>query len=200
LILAVQTEKYKFLFVLLNLISKTWRFEIHGDYPSKRGIVAFWHGYMLPVWKFFSQYNPTAIVSKSNDGEILSTILSDWGYNLARGSSSKGGKEALDLIVEKAKSNLILITPDGPRGPYKEFKSGAVVAAMRSQSSLYLCNVEIKQKYIFKRSWDKFEFPLPFTKIILNFSKPIQLSENLNRNEVSAIIDECQKVLKKDKQ
>ena len=196
--MAVKTGKYKFLFFLMNLISKTWRFEIHGDYPSERGIVAFWHGYMLPVWKFFSKYNPTAIVSQSKDGEILSTILSDWGYNLARGSSSKGGKDALDLIVEKAKSNLVLITPDGPRGPYKEFKSGAVVAAMRSKSNLYLCKVEIKHKYIFKKSWDKFEFPLPFTKIRLNLNNPIRINEDLSRDEVNGIIDKCQMILNND--
>lgn len=190
--------KYIILLKLLNLISKTWRFETNGNFPTDIGIVAFWHGYMLPVWKYFAKYSPTAIVSQSKDGEILSTILELWGYELARGSSSKGGKEALDLLIEKAKSKLVLITPDGPRGPYHNFKAGAVITSYRTQNELYLCKVLISNKYVFKKSWDKFEFPLPFSKIVLHFQHPIILNKNASRDEIDEIIKDCEKILNED--
>ncbi len=184
--------KYKLFIYLVDLISKTWQIRIKCDISESNGVIAFWHGYMLPVWKYFGKYFPLAVVSRSKDGEILSNLLKKWNYQLARGSSSEGGKEILDFISEKAKEKLILITPDGPTGPYHKFKAGAVIAAQRSKSNLYICKVFIKKKIVFSKSWDNFEFPFPFTKIeleLINFGK---IPLNYSRNEVSEIIRLCE--------
>ncbi|MBK9184626.1 MAG: DUF374 domain-containing protein [Ignavibacteria bacterium] len=58
-----------------------------------------------------------ALVSPSTDGAILADLLTDWGYTVVKGSSSRGGKEALQIMVEQAANSVVLITPDGPRGP-----------------------------------------------------------------------------------
>mgnify|MGYP000210642831 CR=1 FL=1 len=184
--------KYKLFIFLINIISKTWRFQVIGDKPNSNGVLAFWHGNMLPVWRHFYNKNPIAVVSQSKDGEILSHILKKWNYELARGSSSKGGKEILNLISEKAKEKLVLITPDGPRGPYHKFKAGAVIAAQRSQSSLYLCKVYTNKKIVFSKSWDKFEFPFPFTNIKLEFIKIGEIPIEYSKQKLSEIIVFCE--------
>ncbi len=187
--------KYQIARLLLNLISKTWRYKLVGTIPIAPGIVAFWHGSMLPVWKYFSNQNPTAVVSQSKDGEILSDLLTDWGYSLIRGSSSKGNKEALAGMVDTAKNNLLLITPDGPQGPIHEFKPGAVIASQRSGSKLYLCNVKIRCKYEFKKSWDNFALPLPFSKISLTISEISSIPEDARREYIDEMIWNCTKIL-----
>ncbi|MFH1052647.1 MAG: lysophospholipid acyltransferase family protein [bacterium] len=187
--------KYGIALNLLKIISKTWRFQITGTNPGSPGILAFWHGDMLAVWKYFSDVNPVAVISQSRDGEILSGLLSKWNYSLIRGSSSKGSKEALTEIVEKASNNLVLITPDGPRGPYHEFKPGAVVAAQRSGTKLYLCNVKMSSKFRFKKSWDKFSLPLPFSKISLNITEISSISQNAGRDKIDEIIRQCSNIL-----
>src|SRR3989339_614407 len=175
---------HRFSIFLLRLISKTWRYEIDGNIPEKPAIIAFWHGLMLPVWKYFSKHEPIAVVSLSKDGEILSDILEKWKYTLIRGSSSKGGKEVLESIVEQANDGLTLITPDGPQGPIHEFKAGGVIASQRSGVPLILCGVKIKWKFTFKKSWDRFSFPYPFSKIILNnYQKVIMNSPHLQMGE-----------------
>ncbi|MBI5325962.1 MAG: lysophospholipid acyltransferase family protein [Ignavibacteriae bacterium] len=181
---------------LVRLISKTWRYEIIGNVPKKPSIISFWHGLMLPVWKYFSKNNPTAVVSLSKDGEVLSGILEKWGYRLIRGSSSKGGKEVLEFIIEIAKDGFTLITPDGPQGPIYEFKAGAVIASQRSGVPLILCGVKIKCNYTFKKSWDRFLFPYPFSKIMLNFSEPIIIDKELNKEEINKLLKECEIKLK----
>jgi lysophospholipid acyltransferase (LPLAT)-like uncharacterized protein len=185
--------KYRVVIFLLNLLSKTWRIQttgFTGDFT--KGIVVFWHGSMLPVWKYFGKYKPVAVVSLSKDGEILSRLLSKWGFSLIRGSSSRKGKEVLDDIVQTTAAKLILITPDGPRGPIYEMKAGAVVAASRSEVPIYLCAVDIKFKHIFNRSWDKFQLPMPFSRIDLNISQPYYIEKTSDKNIIDLKISELQ--------
>ena len=187
---------HRFGIFLVNLISKTWRYKIIGNIPEKPAIIAFWHGFMLPVWKYFSKQNPVAVVSLSKDGEVLSKILEKWGYKLIRGSSSKGGKEVLESIIEQANNGFTLITPDGPQGPIYEFKAGAVIASQRSVVPLILCGVKIKWKFTFKKSWDRFSFPCPFSKIIFNFSEPMNFDKEADKDEIDKLLKKCEIKLK----
>jgi hypothetical protein len=90
---------------------------------------------------------------------------------------------------------MILMTPDGPRGPSEKMKPGAVIAAQRANVSLYLCGILIKNKLIFSKSWDNFEFPLPFSKIIVKYSKPYYIENYENRNLTEDKINELEKLL-----
>ncbi len=189
--------KHKAAIKLLNLISKTWRIKVDGNIPEKPGIVAFWHGSMLPVWRFFKGNEPVGVVSLSKDGEILSQLLKIWGYKLIRGSSSKKGDETLQEIQAAAKEKLVLITPDGPRGPAKKFKAGAVVASQRTGVPIYLCNVKAGSRWVFRKSWDNFILPPPFSIINLHFSEPIFISENSDREQINSYIVYCENELLK---
>lgn len=180
--------KHKLFVIVTNLLSKTWRYKIKGIVPRDNGIIVFWHGLMLPCWKFFSDNKPIAVVSTSKDGQILVELLKIWNFDFIRGSSSKGGKEVLEKIIEKSKSNLVLITPDGPKGPHRKFKAGAIVAAQRAHVPLYLLKADIENKLLFKKSWDKFEFPLPFSLINLNISDPLIIANEMDKDAVGRII------------
>lgn len=191
------------LYPIINILCKTYK--IKKNIPQKTQellnldkpfVIAFWHGTMLANWYVNRNKNITALVSPSKDGELLSKILIKWGYNLQRGSSNKSGKESLDILVSKAKNgNSIAITPDGPRGPAKEFKAGAVIIAKKGNLPLILVGVKNKNLYRFNNSWDKFELPKPFSKILLSYSEPIYIDNNLSYEETAVIIDECKNKL-----
>lgn len=151
---------------------------------------------MLPVWIYAARNKPIGVVSPSKDGEILSALLRRRGYRLIRGSSSKSGKDTLARIVESAANNLVLMTPDGPRGPKFKFKAGAVVAAHRSGAPLALCGVAVSLAKIFDKSWDDFALPLPYSKIKLRFSDIFEIPESAGRERISELIDICEKKLK----
>jgi lysophospholipid acyltransferase (LPLAT)-like uncharacterized protein len=74
-------------------------------------------------------------------------------------------------------------------------KAGAVVASQRSGVKIVLCGVDIRQNFIFEKSWDKFQFPLPFSKIILNLSDEITLDTSLNREQTERRIEELNRKL-----
>lgn len=187
--------KYRIAVKLIDLLSKTWRIRLVGIRPDKPAIIAFWHGFMLPCWKYFSYLEPYAIVSASKDGEILSSLLKLWNFNLIRGSSSKKGKETLESFANKAKTESVLITPDGPRGPAAKMKPGAIIAAHRSGSPLYLCAVEVSSAKYFRKSWDDFCLPLPFSKIKLKLSEKIFIPENSTYEQINSYIWDCEKRL-----
>lgn len=186
--------KYKIVVNLLNLISKTWFFEIRGNIPAKPSIIAFWHGTMLPVWKFFENRDSFAVVSLSKDGEILTNLLKIWKFTVIRGSSSKNGKEVLNEMIDLASKGYLLITPDGPQGPIYKMKAGAMISSIRSEVPIVLVGVITKKKKIFN-SWDRFYLPMPFTKIILQFSESYSFAKDLTKIEINEKILELENKL-----
>lgn len=180
---------------LLYSISFTWRIRELGTVDNNPKVIAFWHGSMLPVWFYFRKLkNKAGIVSKSKDGQILSDYLQLLNFRLVRGSSSKGGKEVIENAVLHAQSSTIFITPDGPRGPNRKMKIGAVLISYKAKVPLQLCSVETGWS-IKLNSWDRFEVPLPFSKITLKFSEMIEFKSLEDRAEVDREIIALEKLL-----
>jgi hypothetical protein len=162
---------------------------------NKNYVLAFWHGSMLLPWYMHRKQYMVALTSKSKDGDLLAKVLKHWKYRVIRGSSSTGGDVALGIMVDYAKNNYsITVTPDGPRGPRHKMKAGAVITAKKSGLPLILVGVGIK-KYSPLSSWDKFEIPKLFTRIMLVYSDPVYVPHNLSYDDTSKMIEECEQKL-----
>ncbi|HUX61712.1 MAG TPA: lysophospholipid acyltransferase family protein [Ignavibacteriaceae bacterium] len=183
----------------INVLCKSLKFNFANkkaieemEMQKKSFVLAFWHGSMLLPWYLFRNMNYAALTSQSKDGDLLAKILRQWNYNVVRGSSSQGGNVALGILIDFAKNNQsILLTPDGPRGPIHKFKAGAVITAKKSGLPLVLVAVGIKNKKILK-SWDKFEIPKLFTEVNVFFSDPIFVDNNLDHDQISEVIANCE--------
>lgn len=188
----------------IRLLIKTLRINIvNGENVSqaaknkKNFVCAFWHGFMMIGWFIHRQNNAAALVSMSKDGDVLSTILEKWKYNVLRGSSSTGGNDALTgMIMLLREGYTLAITPDGPRGPIFKMKAGAIISAKKSNVPLYLVGIGIKKKIRLK-SWDRFEIPLPFSRVLVIYSDPIVIDENLSYEETDQKIINCELLLNK---
>ncbi|MFA7421475.1 MAG: lysophospholipid acyltransferase family protein [Melioribacteraceae bacterium] len=184
---------------LINVLLKTVRLRIENsdvvkelDKQKKNYVVAFWHGSMLIGWFMQRNRNFASLVSKSKDGDVLTAILEKWDFHVVRGSSSKGGHEALDMMIHLTEENYHLaLTPDGPTGPIYKMKPGAVITARRSQIPLLLVGIGMKSKWSLK-SWDKFEIPKPFSAVTAIYSQPIMIPAILTKEETSEVIDKCE--------
>ena|SRR3972149_684752 len=159
---------------------------------NKNFIIAFWHGTMLLPWYLHRNKNIAALISKSKDGDLLARLLKSWNYQVIRGSSSSGGEIALGIMIDFAKNkNSIAITPDGPRGPAKKLKAGAVVTAKKSGLPLVLIGVGYRNKRIL-RNWDNFQIPAFFSKANAVYSQPVYIDKNLDYNGTSEMINICE--------
>ncbi len=157
------------------LLFRTLRVEFR-NFPAelpRSCVVVFWHGSMLFSWWLFRKKNAAALTSQSDDGRLLAMLLRRWGYEVIRGSSSRGAKEAMEAMRSAVRSGKrLLVTPDGPRGPYHEMKIGALRVAQTCGVAFYTLTVRF-QKYWQLRSWDRFEIPKPMTRCIVELSEPL---------------------------
>lgn len=142
--------------------------------PTGTFVACFWHQSVLTMLGPHEQLPLTALVSKSRDGEITSRYLETMGVRVVRGSSSRGGAfGALELMRALKEGWHAVIILDGPRGPYKEVKSGSVEIARRCGVPLVPVTVRATREFSLKRSWDRFRVPLPLSHVAVVYGAPI---------------------------
>ena len=160
--------------IAATLLARTLRLRWSGDALPDRAVIVFWHGKMFAGWYASRLKKPVALVSQSEDGKLLASVLERWRYRLVRGSSGKKGMEALTEamnIIRNREANRLVITPDGPRGPYHKLKRGAFVAATDLGEPLYMLTIKYQAPIQFVRSWDRFELPLPFSSVSIDVKR-----------------------------
>ncbi len=164
---------------VLWLWAKSTRITVRGEEAylrlreEKRPVILLaWHGKIFLVPYFFRKRRIMPLVSPSEDGEIASRVMGRWGYKVLRGSSSHSIHRAWSLMKkELEKGGELIIVPDGPRGPDRRMKPGALKLAQETGAHLVPFSFTSSRKKIL-RSWDRFLIPLPFSKIAAVFGKP----------------------------
>lgn len=147
---------------------------------TERFIYVLWHEGLFAVPTFRSVLPVTALISQSADGELISQICDLCGLATVRGSSSRGGLEAVDQLIEVGKTSHVLIAPDGPRGPRREVKRGLVYLAAWSQMRIVPLGIAFHRAWHAK-SWDRTAVPMPFSKISLVSGPIIQVPANASK-------------------
>jgi len=96
-------------------------------------IVATWHqNIYFSVWLLRNQ-ELTALISSSDDGEVIYDVFAHFGYQAVRGSTTRGGIPALKQLIKLLKDKTsVAITPDGPLGPPEKIQSGVILLAKYS--------------------------------------------------------------------
>lgn len=136
-------------------------------------IFLIWHGRLLFVPYFFRKRGIAALVSPSRDGEIIARIGEGWGFRLIRGSSSHSIVRAWAAMREALRrGGELIIVPDGPRGPSRRLKPGAIRLARDAGALLVPFSFSASRRR-FLESWDRFLLPRPFSRITAIYGKPI---------------------------
>ena len=154
---------------------------------NQRGyIFAGWHESMLLTAYRWAKYRPYTIISNSNDGDLASRMAIRMGRQVARGSSSKGAIAGLWDVLDELKKHdqsHFFVTADGPRGPWRQFKSGAIYLASKTGRRLVLAGVAYDRPWRV-RSWDHFVLPRPFSTACVVIGKPIEIPHDVNRKNI----------------
>lgn len=163
----------------LRLLGWSWRLRVEGHEwlrhrPSGHDRVVFtlWHGQMLPIlWAH--EPRTGVVVSEHRDGELISRLLEQFRMFAVRGSSSKGGARALleTVRVLRETGADMAFTPDGPRGPRHHVAPGALLAAHRAGVAIVPITAWADRAWRL-RSWDQFEIPKPFARVVVRYGSP----------------------------
>ena len=176
---------------LIRAIGSTLRFEVEdraGAFATGRPgwIWAFWHNRMFVIPyihdRWFAHIPGAILSSPSGDGQIIADACAEFGFEAARGSSSKPqkGLGALILLAEKVKEGRdVGITPDGPRGPCYELQPGLLKLAQLTGGAIVPVRVEYSRALRFK-TWDAFLLPLPFSRVKVIFEPLVTVPRKLD--------------------
>ena len=115
------------------------------------------------------------MVSRSFDGEYIARIIEKLGFVAVRGSSSRGGAQALlGLRNQLDQGNLVAFTIDGPRGPKYVAKPGPVLLSRASALPMAAFYVALSDAWVLN-TWDELTIPKPFSKALVRFSAKMQV-------------------------
>ena len=121
------------------------------------------------------------LISPSVDGVAPSMLVQKIGGHVIRGSSTATGARALrdyyETIVKQEISPAL--TPDGPRGPVHEFKPGAVMLSQITGKPILPVSIAASRSVRF-RTWDQFELPLPFSRVVIAYGEPVRMPRGLD--------------------
>ena len=176
---------------LIRALGTTLRFEVEdraGAFARGRPgwIWAFWHNRMFVIPyihdRWFAHIPGAILSSPSGDGQIIADACAEFGFEAARGSSSKPqkGLGALIMLAEKVKEGRdVGITPDGPRGPCYELQPGLLKLAQLTGGAIVPVRVEYSRALRFK-TWDAFLLPLPFSRVKVIFEPLVTVPRKLD--------------------
>ncbi len=161
---------------------------VPGVHPATPGlqekfIYAFWHETLLMPAHLFRRQPVKVLISLHADGELISQVTRHLGVGVVRGSTTRGGTEALLEMIELAKTTHIAVTPDGPRGPRRKVHPGVMYLA--SATGLRV----VPSGYAFRdcwraKSWDRFAVPYPFTCGVGVGGAPISVPPGLGKRRL----------------
>jgi lysophospholipid acyltransferase (LPLAT)-like uncharacterized protein len=166
----------------VRALASTWRVRLavpprshprRGDAPL---VYAMWHECVITVVAQWRDHPIQGLASQSFDGALIARTLRHLGYpEASRGSSSRGGAEALRSHVQALKEGRhVVVTVDGPRGPAYQAKPGVLSMARESGRPVVAVACACAARWRL-RSWDRTLLPPPFAKVVFALSPPMDL-------------------------
>lgn len=149
---------------------------INYDKTKTPAIYAMWHAQQwgLGLFDLEDRKDINVLVSLSNDGELIARICHLLGFSLIRGSFKRKGEAAAREMISAAEAGQsIAFMVDGPLGPAKKVKKGAIRIAKMAKIPIIPVVPYTEKKKVFN-SWDKYQVPWTlWIKGTMVFGEPI---------------------------
>ncbi|WP_017931391.1 lysophospholipid acyltransferase family protein [Robiginitomaculum antarcticum] len=181
----------------MAIVKRTTRWTVEGRdnvtpiWESGLGFVGcVWHGRFLLSNSGWSKHyqDPAILISQSNDGNFISMTAQRLGLSVIRGSSHREGSDKtrsgtsamMQMVDHIQNGGVIVITPDGPRGPRMRCGPGPARLARMTGSFMLPYALSTRNRILFK-SWDRFMFPLPFGRGAIVWGEPVTVAEDADK-------------------
>jgi lysophospholipid acyltransferase (LPLAT)-like uncharacterized protein len=152
---------------------------------TTRCLYAFWHENILLPACDFGRAHIHVLISQHQDGELIAQICRHLRFGLIRGSTTRGGVEAVRQMMRTGKNAHLAITPDGPRGPRRQVHSGLVRLAANTGMPIVPAGIAYQRPWRLK-SWDKFALPRPWSVAICIIATPIFVPADADKEQLEA--------------
>ncbi|MDP3856052.1 lysophospholipid acyltransferase family protein [Phenylobacterium sp.] len=181
-----------------------WRHEniecVDGVLASDQGALALcWHGRIpvaLAVAKVWWRKPRACLVSPSGDGEFFAQAMAHARFPSIRASSAKKGdsvkaralvaafREAVKFVTG---GGVLIVTPDGPRGPSEVMAPGAAQIARRTGAPVFMMGIAVSPASR-AGSWDRAMIGRPFGKGAVVWDGPFHAPADADDATMEALI------------
>jgi lysophospholipid acyltransferase (LPLAT)-like uncharacterized protein len=190
----------------LLLVKHTTRWNIENQPSFKRlkegdkgAIILTWHSriMLLPGAWTTKELNIKILISTSRDGSIVSNACRFLKINTIRVTNKvkkqeqkvkkpHNSKPQHEIIKSLRSKDIVVITPDGPRGPRQRIKKGALRIARITGVPIYPIIFSVNKRKVFK-TWDNFILPFPFNTGKVIWTDPIYIPKESTDSELKDI-------------
>lgn len=184
-----------------------------NDYigQGRRLLFCIWHGTNFIGIYWFRRRNCAALMEASLKGDVLAYAANFYGVKDFRIKDDTRDPQTvrgtINFIKHLRAGGHGTIALDGPNGPYRIAKPGFVQIARKSGASILPAGIAYARKIVFKRRWDKYQLPLPFSRVALVpgniYTIPEDLTPEAEEQKYAEIVadvnrctDEAERILK----
>jgi lysophospholipid acyltransferase (LPLAT)-like uncharacterized protein len=190
---------------VIRLIGPTLQMEVIGVQNAVQiraagepGIGAFWHRCIFSAAWAWRDRGIVVLNTVNFDGQWTKRVIERLGFGTAQGSSSRGGIEGLTAMAKMLEQGRhVAFTIDGPRGPRYVAKPGPILLARRTGRPISVFHIGVQHGYTFKKSWDLFQIPHPFSRLVLFVAPPIRVPTDADRETMQSKQAEMQLALER---
>jgi lysophospholipid acyltransferase (LPLAT)-like uncharacterized protein len=192
---------------LLRAQRATWRCRSEGldelDRRLATGeplLVAFWHGKYFPLFALLAGRQAGVLTSRSFRGAVIAEVCRRFGYRPVF-LPEHGRRAGLEVMrASLAGGGALGLAADGPLGPQRAFKLGAVSLASELGCTVLPVGVASRRRRVARERWDRREQPLPGSRVALVVGAAIAVPRGLDEAmlgdwscRLGAAIDEAER-------
>ncbi len=161
-----------------------------------RAVYVTWHQRMSYHFHYFGNMHLLMMISASRDGEYAAKLASCFGFRYVRGSSTRGGSQALKNMVARLNKGYDSagMLADGPQGPPRVVKMGSLI--MSRDTGLPLIGIlwGADKCWTFN-SWDRYLVPKPFSRVVIKYTEPMWIPPGTSGPELEKVRAEFERSL-----
>ncbi|HET6324855.1 MAG TPA: lysophospholipid acyltransferase family protein [Planctomycetaceae bacterium] len=186
---------------LVRLLFRTCRIEIATEVPGccpyedtgdRRFLYCVWHDDILMTVFCGRPKRMAGLVSPHQDGSYLAEAMQRVGITSVRGSSKRGASRAMRELLDRVRDLHVAITPDGPRGPRRQMKTGIIFLASRSGRVIIPTAYACRNPWRIRGNWTDMQLPRPFTKVHARGGPAFVVPPDLEREELEVYAQRLQ--------
>ncbi|MEM1360260.1 MAG: lysophospholipid acyltransferase family protein [Pseudomonadota bacterium] len=156
-------------------------------------LICFWHEQlvMMPHLREWNDHRAVAMVSRHADAQFMAAHMRNLGVEVIELGTSDVNTGALREAVRLLRNGKTLaITVDGPMGPAREVKPGALVIGGLAGFPVSPCAYQVSRA-IRLRTWDRLIIPLPWGRGVVSIGQGFAPKARLSDDEMTAA---CQRL------
>lgn len=143
-------------------------------------VLALWHEYNLvasvAAWRLRRQRHHVSFSTQTFRGQVMTAMLRALDSGSvplpAEEERAEAARLARSMARLAAEGSTLVVSPDGPLGPYRRAKPGALILAREAGLPIVAWAIDARPAFRLGR-WDRHIVPLPFCRIRVEQSAPL---------------------------